>query len=212
MKAHINLLVFGATGATGRYIVEQALAQGYNVTAFARAPTKVSIKHPNLKIHIGDVLDYASVKNAMPGQDVVISLIGDGEKRSTLRADGTRQIMKAMENTGIKRFISTSTLGIGDSRPLLSPLYKYLLVPFILKHAFADHEQQEQYIEASQLDWIIVRPSALNNGLQTGSYRHGFTATEKGLKLKISRADVAAFMLKQVAIDTYLHKKVGISN
>lgn len=166
----MKLLIFGSTGGTGRQLVEQALEQGHTVTAFARSPAKLDIHHPNLKVVQGDVTDFASVEKAVQGQEAVVSAIGAGEKRTTLRTDGTRQIIRAMEKVGIRRFISLSTLGIGDSQDLLPLHYKYFLVPLLLRHAFADHERQENYIKQSRLDWIIVRPAALTNGTHTGMY------------------------------------------
>jgi putative NADH-flavin reductase len=207
----MKLIVFGATGKTGRHVVEMAIQQNHTVTAFARTPAKLNLAHANLTIVQGDVLDANAVERAIAGHDAVISVLGDGEKRSTLRTDGTKQIMAAMQKNGIQRFISTSTLGVRDSSIILPPLYKYFLVPFILKHAFADHANQEEAVEKSNLDWTIVRPSALTDGVYTGSYQHGFPSTKKGLKLKISRADVAAFILKQVSDKAYLHKAPGLS-
>ena len=207
----MKLLIFGSTGGTGRQLVEQALKQGHTVTAFARSSTKLDIHHANLKIVQGDVTDLATVEKAVQGQEAVVSAIGAGEKRTTLRTDGTRQIIRAMEKVGIRRFISLSTLGIGDSQDLLPFHYKYFLVPLLLRHAFADHERQENYIKQSRLDWIIVRPAALTNGTHTSIYRHGFTSSDKTIKAKISRADVADFILKQLTDDTYLHKTPGVS-
>lgn len=207
----MKLLIFGATGLTGRHLVDQALKANHTVTAFARNPVKLEIKHPNLRIVQGDVMEMDSIERAMPGQDAVLSVLGDGDKKSTLRSEGTRRIMESMKKAGITRFVSTSTLGIRDTRTILPPLYTYFLVPFILKHAFNDHARQEELIERSNLDWTIVRPAALTNGPLTGNYHHGFPVTQKGLKLKISRADVAEFILKQVNNNLYIRKAPGIS-
>ena len=119
-----------------------------------------------------------------------------------------------MEKNGIRRFICQTSLGYGDSRKVLdqTPFYfKYIIVPFILRKGFADHELQESYIKSSQLDWVIVRPGNLTDDKHTGKYRHGFAATDKKIKVKISRADVADFMLKQLTNDIYLHKTPGLS-
>lgn len=207
----MKLIIFGATGNTGRQIVEQALNEGHHVTAFARNPAKLFIKHSNLEIVRGDIMNVHAVETAVHGHEAVLSAIGDGEKRSTLRTDGTRNIMRAMEKKGVRRLISISTIGVRDTKTMLPAFYKYLLVPFLLKHAFADHAKQEEYIEQSELDWIIVRPAALTNGPRTGIYQHGFSTSQRGLKLKISRADVAAFMLKQISDRKYIHKMPGIS-
>ena len=208
----MKLLIFGSTGGTGRRLVEQALAQGHAVTAFARTPAKVDVEHANLGVIQGNVMAPASVERAMQGQEAVLSALGSpASDKSSLRADGTRNIIRAMEKEGVRRLVCQTSLGFGDSRDILPFHMKYIIVPLILRHAFADHELQEDHIKRSSLDWTIVRPGNLTNGERTGAYRHGFAATEKGLKVKISRADVADFMLEQLADDTYLHKTPGVS-
>ncbi len=82
---------------------------------------------------------------------------------------------------------------------------------FLLRKAFADHVLQEQYIQQSGLDWIIVRPGAFTDGALTKSYRHGFAPSDKTLDLKVSRADVAHFMLGRLEDDRYLHEAPGVS-
>ena len=208
----MKLIIFGSTGGTGRQIVAQALEQGHDVTAFARSPGKLDQKHEKLKVVQGNVLDFASVERAIQGQDVVLCALGMSMKDKTmLRANGTKTIIRAMEKTGVKRFICQSSAGVGDSSDTLPFLMKYLIVPFMLRRAFADHEIQENYIKESQLDWIIVRPAALTDGEHTGSYQHGYTADNKTVTNKVSRADTADFMLKQVVDNSYLHKMPCIS-
>ncbi len=208
----MKLIIFGPTGSTGRQVVTQALEQGHDVTAFARSPEKLDQKHERLQVIKGDVLDFASVEHAIQGQDVVLCTLGlPPMDKSNLRANGTKNIIRAMEKTGIKRFICQSSDGVGDSRDALPFLMKYLIVPFMLRRAFADHEIQENYIKESQLDWIIARPVALTDGEHTGSYQHGYTADNKTVTFKISRADTADFMLKQLADNNYLHRTPSIS-
>ena len=209
----MKVVIFGSTGPTGRQVVRQALEQGHYVTAFARSPEKIDQKHEKLQVAKGDVLDFAAVEHALQGQDAVICTLGLPTKdRSNLRANGTKNIIRAMEKTGIRRFICQSSYGVGDTSEMLPFLMKYLIVPFILHRAFADHEIQENYIKESQLDWIIARPAALTDGERTGSYQHGFTADNKTVTFKISRADTADFMLKQLADGTYLHRTPSISD
>ncbi len=207
----MKLIIFGPTGSTGRQVVTQALQQGHDVTAFARSPEKLDLTHEKLQVIKGDVLDLASVERAIQGQDVVLCTLGlPPMDKSNLRANGTKNIIRAMEKTGVKRFICQSSDGIGDTRATLPFLMKYLIVPFMLRHAFADHEIQENYIKESQLDWIIARPTALTDGEHTGSYQHGYAAGNKSVTFKISRADTADFMLKQLADNNYLHKTPSI--
>ncbi len=208
----MNVLIVGSTGGTGRQLVEQALAQGHRVTAFARNPAKLDVQHANLHVVRGDIMDGAAVADAMRDQDVVLCALGvPALNKNTVRADGTQQIIDAMEKTGVRRLICLTSLGYGDSQEVLPWHMKYIVVPFFLRHAFADHEVQETYIKQSQLDWVIVRPGNLTNGARTGVYRHGFAPTDKAIKLKVSRADVADFMLKQLTDDTYLHQTPGLS-
>ncbi|WP_375560169.1 NAD(P)-dependent oxidoreductase [Bernardetia sp. OM2101] len=206
-----RILIFGATGGTGKELVKQALASGNNVTSFARTPENLKVSHNNLRIIKGDVLNYGDVLKAMDNQDVVYCNLGmPASDKSTLRADGTTNIIKAMQEKGVKRFVCQTSLGFGDSKEVLPWYMKYIIVPFILKNAFKDHELQEVVIEKSNLDWTIVRPGNMTNGKLTEIYKHGFSPAEK-IKLKVSRADVAHFMLSQIDNNKYLRKKVGIS-
>ncbi len=211
----MKLLIFGSTGGTGRQLVEQALEQNHSVTTFARNPSTLNLRHSNLHVVQGDVMDLSSIEYAAQDHDAVLSSIGSpANKIGTIRSEGTRNIIRAMEKTGIRRFVCQTSLGYGDSRKVLdqTPFYfKYFIVPFILRKGFADHELQEQHIRQSQLDWIIVRPGNLTDGNRTGVYKHGFSVNDKTLKVKVSRADVADFMLKQVADNTYLYKTPGVS-
>ncbi|HEX8327914.1 MAG TPA: SDR family oxidoreductase [Hymenobacter sp.] len=208
----MNLLIFGATGGTGRQLVTQALAQGHTVTAFVRQPAKLAISHANLRLAQGDVLDYAAVQQAMPGHEAVLSALGaPAPQKDALRSDGTRHILRAMTEAGVPRFICLTTLGMGDSKAALPALYKYVLVPLFLRHAFADSEIQEQYIRQSPVQWTIARPATLTDGPRTGQYQHGFPATAKGLRMKIARADVADFMLRQLHEATYLRQAASLS-
>lgn len=207
----MKMIVFGASGTIGRELVRQALEQGHQITAFVRNPQKVAdLQHKNLRLYSGDVLDGTSVENAMPGHDAVFCALGAG-RGDKVRAIGTKHILEAMEKNGIRRFIVQTTLGCGDSYGNLNFFWKRIMFGWFLKKAFLDHELQEQYILGSGVDWTIVRPGAFTDGPRTGRYRHGFAADARGLKLKISRADVADFMLRQLEDTTYLRRTPGLS-
>lgn len=157
-------------------------------------------------------MDFSTVKQAIEGQDGVVCVLGSGKQLTgTVRSEGTRQIIRAMEQTGVRRLICQSTLGAGDSWGSLNFYWKFVMFGLILRHVFADHEKQEHYVRQSQLDWTIVRPGAFLDGERTGRYRHGFSGTDKASQLKISRADVADFILKQLANQTYLHQAPSLS-
>lgn len=209
-RTTMKILIFGATGTIGRELVQQALDQGYVVTAFARNPAKVEADHPNLSVVQGDVLDPASVEQAIRGHEAVLLSIGAG-MNGGVRAEGTQNVIRAMEKADVRRFICQSTLGVGESRGNLNAYWKYVMFGLLLRRAYADHVAQEKYVQQSRLDWTIVRPAAFTDGEHTGAYRHGFAGTDKSTALTISRADVADFMLKQLVDDTYLHAMPGLS-
>ena len=208
----MKIAIFGATGGTGRQLLEQALEEGHSVTACVRDASKLEdVTSSNLKIIQGDVLNENTVEEVVAGQDVVLSALGAGAKRTTLREDGTREIVKAMEKKGIKRLITLSSLGVGDSRKNLDFFTKFIVVDLFLRHPFADHERQEKVVRESDLDWTIVRPPHLVKGSRTGEYQHGFATDYRNIKAKISRGDVADFMLNQISNDTYVRKSPGVS-
>ena len=207
----MKVLIFGATGTVGRELVTQGLEKGHIVVAFVRDPSKLAISHANLEIIEGDVLDSAAVDLAVAGHDAVLIALGAGSK-GQVRSTGTRNIIQAMQKSGARRLVCLSTLGVGDSNGNLNFFWKYIMFGMLLRAAFADHVSQEDQVIRSGLDWTIVRPAAYTDGERTGNYRHGFPATEKGLKLKISRADVADFVLAQLTDDSYIRMTPGVSD
>ena len=206
----MKILIFGSTGSIGRHLISQALEQGHRVTAFARSPDKIDITHENLQVTQGDVMDPTSVEKSVPGHEAVLCSIGAGRK-GNIRSEGTKNIVEAMEKAGVRRFICQSTLGVGDSEANLNFLWKYIMFGLLLRPAYLDHIDQENHVMQSSLDWTIVRPAAFTDGPHTGQYKHGFGGTDKTVTLKISRADVADFMLTQLTDATYLHKTPGLS-
>ena len=206
----MKITIFGATGLTGKEVVTQALEAGHEITALIRTPSKMESAKPGVEIVNGDVFDIASVERAVTGRDAVICVLGDG-RSGNVRSEGTKNIIQAMQKAGVRRLICQSSLGVGDSRGNLNFLWKHVMFGLLLRKAYADHVRQEEYVMQSDLDWTIVRPGAFTKGPRTGKYRHGFSAADKSVTLKISPADTADFILKQLADRTYLHKAPGIS-
>ena len=132
-------------------------------------------------------------------------------RKKTTLSNGTKNIVEAMGKLGVKRFICESSLGVGDSKGRLGLLYTYVLIPLFLRGLFADKEVQERIIGDSALDWVIVRPAALTNGPRRGAYRHGEDIGHWLFIRRISRSDVADFMLKQLTENMYLHRTPGVS-
>lgn len=206
----MKLIIFGATGTIGRRLVDQALSQGHRVTAFARHPSTLDVDHRDLTLLAGDVLDRKAVADAVQGHDAVLIVLGAG-RRGTVRSVGTGHIIDAMERHGVRRLVCQSTLGAGDSHVLLNFFWKHIMFGLLLRDAFADHQAQEALVRRSSLDWTIVRPAAFTDGPATGAYKHGSLLADTNLTLKISRADVVDFLLRQLTGDAYLRQAPGLS-
>jgi putative NADH-flavin reductase len=207
-----KILVLGATGPTGRLIVNQALARGYAVTALVRSPEKAAdIKGINLVA--GDARDEAALRQAVKGQDTVISALGTPAspfKEVTLLSTATRALIKAMKAEQVTRLIAITGLGAGDSAGHGGFLFNTMIFPLLLRHVYADKNRQEAIIHDSGLDWTIVRPSILNNKPGRDTIRTLTTLTDFNGGT-ISRQDVAKFVLDQVESEAWQHRAPLIS-
>lgn len=200
-----RLLVFGASGSTGREIVSQALERGLQVTAFVRDSARLAIRHDSLRIVQGNVADRSSVATAVAGQDAVISALGVGRplRHDALVVEGIRNIIQAMYDQVARRLIYLSFIGVSESRKDAGWMLRYV-ARWPLRNEIADHEAKEGLVRSSQLDWTIVRAPKLTNGPYTGTYRVGEGIAAQSLLPELSRADLADFMLSQIVDTTYL--------
>lgn len=197
----MRITVFGATGTVGTHVVEQAVRRGHEVTAVTRDAQRV--RTAGVRVVESGLGDRAALRAAVAGQDAVVVVLGAGRKGG-VRAAGTAAVIEAMRAEGVTRLVVQSTLGVGDSRGNLNFVWKRLMFGLLLRPAYADHVAQEEQVRASGLDWTVVRPAAFTDGPLTGEYRAGF-GPEVRSSLKVSRADVAHFVLDQLADDTYRH-------
>ena len=207
-----RILIVGATGGTGRQLVAQALERGYAVTAFVRDPSRLPIAHRRLTVIRGDVLDPASVEAAIRGQEAVVCALGHSRYFLPTRilSEGTRNILRAMETHGVRRLVCETSLGIGDGAGRMGLYYTLFVIPVILPFYFWDKTRQERLVAGSHAEWVIVRPGALTSGGRRGRYRHGGRIGNFLWTVRISRADVADFMLNQLESDTHLRTAPGV--
>jgi uncharacterized protein YbjT (DUF2867 family) len=209
----MRILVIGATGGTGQQLLRKALDLGHEVTVLVRKPQRLKIEHPRLRVAKGNVLDYASVESAMQGQNAVVCALGTKRFFFPTRtlSEGTRNILRAMKSCNVPRLICESSLGLGSSVGRLGLLFTFFVVPVILPFIFWDKIRQEKLIEESDTDWLIVRPGVLKNAEARGTYRHGPNLGNFLWSVRISRADVADFMLKQLTNDSLLGTAQAVS-
>ncbi|HEX2622309.1 MAG TPA: SDR family oxidoreductase [Phototrophicaceae bacterium] len=190
----MKLIVFGATGGIGAHVVEQALAAGHEVTAVARRPSAITLKHERLNVVQGDVLDEASIRRAIVGKDVVVSAVGARDRNpTTVYSAGVANMMQAMQAAHVSRIFCISASGL-DPAPLWQRLIAKPLLWFFLKNMYTDLVRMENEVSSTRLDWTILRPPQLTDGPRTGHYQ---SAVNKRLAriLKISRADVADYIV-----------------
>src|SRR5688572_26197047 len=201
----MRLLVFGASGQTGRELVRQALEQRHSVTAFVRQPAKLGDSDPHVRIVQGSVQEYAAVSAAVPNHDAVISALGVGVplQHDPAVIEGVRNIIRAMQEHCVRRLIYLSFIGVRESRSSVGVVLRYI-APIPLRHEIADHEAKEALVRASRLDWTIVRPPKLTRGSCTGRYRSGENITTWKPVPVISRADVAHFILQELVSPAYI--------
>ena len=208
----MKVIVFGATGTVGRLFVAYAVDAGHQVTAFARNPEKLDMEDANLSLLAGDALNQVAVSDAIRGHDAVVVTLGSGRsRRSIIRSKGTANIIKGMKQHGVRRLVCQSTLGAHESWSNLNFFWKRIMFGVLLRPVFREHELQEDLVRHSGLDWTLVRPSAFTDGPAKGSYRENFGPGERNLTLKIPRADVAAFLNRQLSDAGYMNRAVGVS-
>lgn len=208
----MKIVVFGASGGTGVEIVRQALEAGHEVTAFVRNPAKMGIKHANLVVVQGDVMDAVAVEKAVTGQEAVISALGPTRPPVPgMMETAAKNIVAAMKQAGIRRLISTTGAGVRDAqdRPkLMDNIIKGLLT-LLAGEVLKDSEANVAVLRASDLDWTIVRYPRLTDGALTGQYRVGYVGKDSGIQ--ISRADGAHFVLIELEKGQYIGKMPVIS-
>ncbi len=193
----MKVVVFGASGATGRHVVSQGLERGLSVTAFVRNPGKLAITHPQLTVVQGNVCDPAAVASAINAQDAVVCTLGVGSplRHDQVVIDGVRHIIRAMTDAGVRRLIYMSFIGVSESRASAGFVVRYV-ARWPLRNEIHDHEIKEGLVTASSTGWTIVRPPTLTNGPRTGSYRTGAEIAARSALPRLSRADVAHCILE----------------
>jgi uncharacterized protein YbjT (DUF2867 family) len=198
----VKLLILGASGGTGRHLVQQALAAGHSVTAFVREAARVTVVHPALRVLVGDAMRPDSIGPIVGGHDAVLCTLGNkpegtdrarGQPGVPVSSVGTRHLIAAMKSAGVTRLVVQSSCSVGDSGAtgrFPAPQVLHL----VLRSVMADKEIQEAAVRESGLAWTIFRPVRLTDGPRTDRVLVG-REVRWGLGTRVSRADVAAVML-----------------
>lgn len=207
-----KVIVFGATGKTGRLITEQALEAGHQVTAAMRRPAEFTLQHPNLKCVRSDIYDLASVEQALVGQEVVICAIAAplNRKPTDVQAHSARTLLSLMVKTGMSRFLGITSGGTNPEHDPNLPFIFQQVFRRVYFNIYEDQMNMEAVVHASAADWTLARPAQLTDGPHTGVYRLA-TAYSLPRGNQISRADVADFLVRQIESSTYSRQGVAIA-
>lgn len=204
----MKLAIFGATGATGRQLVEQALELGHDVTAVVRASGAFALSHPRLHTIETELSDSAKMQLAVKGHDVIISVLGVRKGGpTTICTDGVRSILAAMAATGQRRLVVLSAFGASETS---KASWFIRFVRSVIAEKMRDKDAMEQLVRGSTMRWTIVRPPALTNGKLTGTYRFG-TDIKIGAFGRISRSDLAHFIVEKAILDTFVGKAFSVT-
>ncbi len=204
----MKILILGATGATGKHLVEQALAKGHEVTALVRDPSKLTTRHERLRVVQGQATSDADLDAAVAGQDAVVSTLGPRSKTDPICADAAVAVVRAMKKAGVKRVLWLSAGGVGDSKDAIiaaSFIFGRIFMPLLLAKPYANHARAEETLRASGLSWTVLRPLQLVD-TPTGKPVVTTPPDTKPSGLKIARQDLAAFLLEELETGAQIGK------
>lgn len=217
----MKVLVFGATGGSGRAAIEHLLTQGHEVSAFTRRPDAALSASKRVRVISGDVMRPEDVEQAVRGHEAVIVTLGISENPlrvrllgpvrtpMNVRSAGTRNVIAAMRKHGIRNLVVQTSYGVGETRERLG-LVDRLFFALLLKPQIADTEVQNADVAASGLDWILVQPVHLTDGAEDDM---PFVSTEGDTgKMKISRNSVGHFLAQAVVSPEFVGKSVSLSS
>lgn len=210
----MKVAVFGGTGSVGCHVVQALLEQGAKVTVLTRDAARLPASCDGAEVVTGDVTDSIAVRATLQGQDLVMCLLGAPlMDKSRIRTRGTAVIVREMQAMGLERIICLSSYGAGESWSILPRLYRWVLGPLLLRRMLKDHTGQEAILKQSGLDWTVVRPTNLaeihSDRVDTGAVPQ---APSTSLAFKVSRASVAAFLMKQIGDPSLSRRAVWITS
>ncbi len=209
----MHITLFGATGRTGQILLSGTLEAGHTVTALVRDPVRVGLESAELTVMQGSILDPEAVEQAISGAKAVISVLGPTQNKPVFEiSSATSIILSAMRHCGVRRFVMTAGAGVRDPSDAPGAIDRFMGVMLQLTagNIYEDMRRSVDIVRATDTDWTIVRVPVLTNAARSGRIRAGYVG--KGTGSRLSRYDLADFLLKQLTDNTYVHQTVMISN
>ena len=206
----MNILLLGASGATGAQVIEQAIQRGHKIFAYVRNPKKLEKYYDKIEIIHNELSNIQKLTESVNGKDAVISTLGYKNlwDKSLFVSKAIETVIKAMTLYGVPKLIYESASGIGGNHSVSNPILRTVLKTFGVSNPFKDHNKTEKIIINSKIDWTIVRPGFLTYGSMRCNYRAGENLRRV---MYISRADVAHFILSALESNKWSKKSVDLS-
>ncbi|WP_433192891.1 NAD(P)-dependent oxidoreductase [Nocardia sp. CA-107356] len=208
----MRIALLGATGPSGQQVLDQALKTGHQVTVLVRDPGRLpQVGDSRVTVITGDATNTEDLKHALSGNDAVISALGAGKNfKSDIATRATRAFIPAADATGVRRVVWLSALGSGDTAQQ-TPALVNLGVKLLMSKLFADKAVADDLLRSSDVDWTLVYPMILTDGPRTGSYKTVDLPSSGKTGSRISRADVADFMLRAVTAEEWSHRNIALT-
>jgi putative NADH-flavin reductase len=209
----MKLAIFGGTGRTGRHLVRLALKAGHEVRALARDPRRMDVQHPRLTVVQGDVANPACVEDAIAGTDAVISVLGPADNKPVYKvSQGMQHILNAMDRHSVRRLVMSAGAGVSDPNDAPNLLHRLFgaLLKRLARYVHEDMQRAVEIVRGSGVEWTIVRAPRLTDDPGTENVTVAWVG--RGMGMRLSREDLAGFMLQQVSDTTYVHQAPAISN
>ena len=216
----MKILILGATGRTGKWILAEALEQGYKVNCLVRKPEEINQNHSALKIYKGSPESISELESALKGCDAIISALNISRKSDfpwsklrtpkTFLSDVMKNIITLSTKIKIDRIVVCSAWGVADTEKEIPLWFNWFIKNSNIGVAYKDHERQENLLKSSTLNWTIVRPSGLLDLSKSQTIIESYNNEPKP-KITISRKSVAEFMVQSLSDEKLIGKAPVIS-
>jgi putative NADH-flavin reductase len=211
MEQKIKIAVLGGGGRTGKYLVTQLLSQGYNIKLLLRNPENFQLESPFIEIIKGDAIDAEAIRSLVQGCQAVISTVGQRKDEPLVASQATMNILKAMTEYGIKRYILVAGLNVDTPFDKKSPetitATEWMKMTFPVIHA--DRQKTYSILSTSDVNWTLVRVPFIEF---TDTKGETIVSLEDCRGNKISANDIATFVIEQLSDETYVKKSPFIAN
>ncbi|MFS0713328.1 NAD(P)H-binding protein [Microbacterium sp. 2P01SA-2] len=215
-----TLLVLGGSGRTGTHVLTQAVNRGYRVRALVRQPLALNAP-AGVELIAGTPANIDDLRRAADGAEAVVSALNNSRASDnpwarsvsppTFMTDATRDTLTVMAENGIRRIAVASTIGAGDSWRTLNPMFKAMIMASGIRRGYNDHHGVDAVVRASDAEWILARSVALTDAPPRGPLRSALAGSEKPGS-RVSRSEVARFLVDAIEDDTWLHRAPIIWN